>query len=137
MTITIQHVPGCPHEGLAVERVKEALARLGKPTLAVELYEVSDEVDAQRVGFRGSPTVLIDGVDPFADPTAPVGLACRLYPTAGGPDGAPSVEQLCGVLGVKHEPTGPLVASSPPGWSCAARHRCWCRPLRRRASWRG
>ena len=99
MTITIQHVPGCPHEGLAVERVKEALDRLGKPTLAVELYEVSDEVDAQRVGFRGSPTVLIDGVDPFADPTAPVGLACRLYPTAGGPDGAPSVEQLCGVLG--------------------------------------
>ena len=35
--------------------------------------------EAQAVGFRGSPTALVDGIDPFADPVTPVGLSCRLY----------------------------------------------------------
>jgi hypothetical protein len=49
-------------------------------------------------GNRGSPTVLIDGEDPFADPDAPVGLACRVYPTADELAGAPSVAQLTAAL---------------------------------------
>jgi hypothetical protein len=97
--ITVQYLRGCPHERLAVDRVQQALARVGKETLGVELCEVRDEADAQRLGFRGSPTVLIDGVDPFADAREPVGIACRMYRTPGGADGAPSVDQLCDVLG--------------------------------------
>jgi len=50
------------------------------------------------VDFHGSPTVLIDGVDPFADWNAPIGVACRVYATPAGLDGAPSVEQLCAIL---------------------------------------
>jgi hypothetical protein len=49
---------------------------------------------AEELGFRGSPTVLVDGVDPFGDPDAPIGLACRIYMTESGPAGTPSVEQL-------------------------------------------
>jgi hypothetical protein len=64
----------------------------------VQLQAIRDEAEAERVGFPGSPTVLVDGVDPFADPTAPVGFACRVYTTSGGQEGAPSVEQLCDVL---------------------------------------
>ena len=49
---------------------------------------------AEQYGFRGSPTVLIDGVDPFADPDAPVGLSCRMYATDDGYAGSPSLDQL-------------------------------------------
>jgi hypothetical protein len=53
----------------------------------------SDEA-ATAVGFRGSPTFHIDGVDPFGDPAAPVGLSCRLYTTADGYAGSPTLDQL-------------------------------------------
>jgi hypothetical protein len=42
--------------------------------------------------------MLINGVDPFADPDAPVGLSCRVYRTDDGPAGSPTVEQLLAVL---------------------------------------
>ena len=50
--------------------------------------------EAERLHFRGSPTILIDGVDPFADPDAPVGSACRLYRNDSDVAGAPTVDQL-------------------------------------------
>ena len=34
--------------------------------------------DSEASQFRGSPTVVVDVLDPFADPSSPVGLACRL-----------------------------------------------------------
>ena len=37
---------------------------------------------------------LSTGVDGFAAPGAPVGLACRLYTTPDGPAGAPTLDQL-------------------------------------------
>ena len=36
----------------------------------------------------------------FADPSAPVGLACRVYRTTTGLAGAPSVDELTAVLRV-------------------------------------
>ncbi|MGV8968390.1 MAG: thioredoxin family protein [Cellulomonas sp.] len=61
-------------------------------TVTHHLVETLEE--AERVGFHGSPSVLLDGVDPFADAGAPVGLACRIYQTPAGPAGAPTLEQL-------------------------------------------
>lgn len=49
---------------------------------------------AEELSFRGSPTVLIDGSDPFARGGEPVGLACRIYQTPDGPAGSPTIEQL-------------------------------------------
>ena len=53
--------------------------------------------DAAVEGFHGSPTILIDGTDPFpvADGTT---VASRLYFTDAGLEGAPSVRQLEEVL---------------------------------------
>jgi hypothetical protein len=42
--------------------------------------------------------MLIDGVDPFLDQAAPVGLSCRLYRTDEDTDGAPSLAQLRAVF---------------------------------------
>ena len=59
---------------------------------------MSTPEDAEATGFLGSPTVRIDGTDPFAEPGARVGLACRLFRTSAGLAGAPTVEQLLEVV---------------------------------------
>jgi hypothetical protein len=93
-TITLQHIPGCPHTDVARTRIDEAIRQLALPVPTVVVLEIADAAEAAREGFRGSPTVLIDGVDPFAGSTGPAAYACRVYKTAEGSDGAPSVEQL-------------------------------------------
>jgi hypothetical protein len=60
----------------------------------VTLRRVRTPEEAEQLSFRGSPTVLVNGEDPFADPSAPVGLTCRMYPTAGGLGGVPPVAAL-------------------------------------------
>ncbi len=48
--------------------------------------------------FQGSPTVLIDGADPFANPERGVGSFGRAYGTEQGLTGSPTLEQLLEVL---------------------------------------
>ncbi|MCX4965819.1 hypothetical protein OHA98_13415 [Streptomyces sp. NBC_00654] len=45
----------------------------------MELVEVHDEAQAAERGMNGSPTVLLDGVDPFAPAGAVPSVSCRLY----------------------------------------------------------
>ena len=59
---------------------------------------VATPEDAERLRFRGSPTILIDGLDPFAEESAPVGLSCRVLPTPDGLRGAPTHAQLVEAL---------------------------------------
>lgn len=60
--------------------------------------QVTTPEQAEASGFRGSPTVLIDGRDPFTDPVALAGMSCRVFRSEAGLAGAPSVEQLLAVL---------------------------------------
>jgi len=64
------------------------------PGLRVTRHLVDTPEEAERTRFRGSPSILIDGVDPFADPDAPGGLSCRVYQTPAGPAGSPTLDQL-------------------------------------------
>lgn len=90
--IEILYVTACPHLDRARSRVREALAAVGVPA-SVRETEVATTDCAVRLGMCGSPTILIDGRDPF--PTAEAGsLSCRLYRTDHALDGAPSVRQL-------------------------------------------
>ena len=59
---------------------------------------VTTSEEAEQRHFVGSPTVLIDGKDPFADRALPVGLSCRLYRTPTGSSEAPTLEQLIEAL---------------------------------------
>jgi hypothetical protein len=95
--IELLYFDGCPHWQTADERLREVTAPLG---LAVEHRLITTPAEAEEAGFRGSPTILIDGVDPFATGDEPVGLSCRLYPTPDGPAGAPTVAQLEAALRV-------------------------------------
>lgn len=58
--VTIQYIAGCPNRALARDRVGVALARRGIDPSAVILQLVETAADAERLGFRGSPTILID-----------------------------------------------------------------------------
>lgn len=102
--ITMLSMPGCPHVGLARRRLAQALRRVG---VLAPIHEqmVESEADAARWGFVGSPTILVDGRDPFAGPSGVPGLACRLYPSAGGSQGAPSVEALTDALTAAYRST--------------------------------
>jgi len=88
----------CPNWRVAEARLKEALAALGADPDAVTYERVTSVEQAEALGFQGSPTILINGTDPFADPDAPAGLACRFYRTDSGVQPAPTVEQIHAVL---------------------------------------
>lgn len=96
-TITILYTPDCPNVGLLRDRLAEALTTTGEPAPSVVEEQVADP-GTERRGFHGSPALLIDGVDAFAPPAAPTGLACRLYATQAGIEGAPSVDQIVAAL---------------------------------------
>jgi hypothetical protein len=97
--VTVLFFDGCPHWKVADERLREALNLAGRSDVRVEHHRVTTAEQAEALRFRGSPTVLVNGHDPFADPDAPVGLSCRVYRTDAGLAGAPTVEQLLTVLG--------------------------------------
>lgn len=61
---------------------------------------VHDTAAAAATGMAGSPTLLIDGIDPFAgDPAPAPSLSCRLYRDQDGAvHGCPSLAQLRTVL---------------------------------------
>lgn len=88
---------GCPNWRQTDARLREALPLAGVDA-DVTLVEVATDEDAERLRFRGSPTVLVDGKDPFAQESDPVGLSCRVFRTPEGLRGAPTVEQLVAAL---------------------------------------
>lgn len=93
MDIELLVIPDCPHSGAAADLIKTAVADTHVPaTVTRTIIDSCDE--AQRRGFTGSPTILLNGVDPFARPEAPVALACRLYSTPDGPRGVPALRDL-------------------------------------------
>jgi glutaredoxin len=94
MDIVIMQTPGCPNTEAACRRVAQALSDAGLPAVDIRVETVSGPEDAERLGFRGSPTILIDGEDPFAVEGTPSAFACRIYSTDGVRDDAPSVEQI-------------------------------------------
>jgi hypothetical protein len=91
--LTLLTVSGCPNAAVSEERLSAVL--VGYPDAVVQHRQVADERDAAEAGMHGSPTLLIDGVDPFAAPGQAPSLSCRLYQDAAGHSGgAPPVDVL-------------------------------------------
>ena len=97
LELTLLSVPDCPHAAAFEERLAVALA--DRPDVVVRHREIASEQEAAEAGMHGSPTLLINGADPFAAPGQLPGLACRLYRDAAGrAAGAPPVAALRRVL---------------------------------------
>ena len=100
MEITIQYFDSCPTWKVVDTRVKELVQQHG---LDADLtYQLIDTPEAaEEYQFAGSPTLLVDGRDPFKTDQTPIGLACRTYMTPTGLAASPSMDQIREALGVK------------------------------------
>ena len=122
--VTICYFDGCPHWQQVNERLRslravalemvfgavvgpsglgwihesEVMTYLAELGFLLRHELVATVEDAEAASFRGSPTILIDGRDPFARGDEPVGLSCRIYQTPNGPAGSPTDAQLREVL---------------------------------------
>jgi len=95
MKIEVLYFDGCPNHKPAVERVRQVLAEEG---LSAEVLEVnvSEPAIAQKVGFLGSPSIRVNGLDvePEARRKRACGMVCRTYAVNGQREGLPSREML-------------------------------------------
>ncbi|MGN5381483.1 hypothetical protein BIV25_08615 [Streptomyces sp. MUSC 14] len=85
MELTVLVVPECPHTAPLRERLTRVLQ--GCTDVTVTWREVTDPEEAERLGMHGSPTLLVDGADPFARPDEEPSLSCRVL-------GLPSPDRL-------------------------------------------
>jgi hypothetical protein len=97
--VSLLYVDDCPNRQVAEARLIEALLLVGRPDLDVERVLITTDEEAQALRFRGSPTILIDGEDPFVGGVLPrFGLTCRVYRTDDGLAGSPTVDALVAEL---------------------------------------
>jgi hypothetical protein len=92
--VVVQYFEGCAGWQTATDRLREALRRVGLGDHEIRFQNVETPEQAARLGFAGSPTILFNGVDLFADANPSAGYACRIYRTERGAEGAPSLSQL-------------------------------------------
>jgi hypothetical protein len=85
--VEIQYFEGCPNSDVMIENVKEAIKQINTQ-IEFETILLDTPEKAEKYKFRGSPTVLINGIDLEGLPEPTIGnLACRFYS-----NGIPSVE---------------------------------------------
>ncbi|MFH5824347.1 thioredoxin family protein [Georgenia sp. AZ-5] len=102
MNIELLYIDGCPSWTVALSRLAHVLENCGLGDEPVDLVRVSTNEQARSINFRGSPTIRINGHDPFPCPgdcllthcCPDTGLPCRVYVTPDGIAGAPTTDQL-------------------------------------------
>ena len=67
MDLQLVVVPDCPNEGPAAAVLRRALDDVGLATVRFTTIVIDDQAEAERLGFTGSPSVFINGRDPFAN----------------------------------------------------------------------
>jgi coenzyme F420-reducing hydrogenase gamma subunit len=87
--IDIQYFNGCPNSSEMIHRVKEAIKGSEEKIEYDEVLVESNEL-AEKLKFRGSPTVLINGKDiEGREEPESAALNCRVYE-----NGLPIVEEI-------------------------------------------
>jgi hypothetical protein len=100
-------VPDCPNESVAQSVLRLAFDRVGLAAQTVRTTVIASQEQAQERGFVGSPTILINGVDPFAAAGQSPAYACRVYATPAGLSGVPPLADVISALtaATNREPT--------------------------------
>lgn len=87
--IEIQYFDGCPNSKEFVENLRRALAK-AEFEYSYKETKVETAEKAMEVRFRGSPTLLINGIDlEGAEAPEKPGLTCRVYRR-----GIPTAEEI-------------------------------------------
>jgi len=104
MDITLLYFDDCPSWKVAYERLETLASE--RDDIRVTRHLVETLAEAEHTGFRGSPSIQVDGVDVFAQPDELVAMACRRYLTPDGFQGAPTLDQLRAALADPAAPRG-------------------------------
>lgn len=100
MWVELLVVPDCPNEAPTFERLRQVLDEAGRTDTSIAVRTVTEDTVASVPAFAGSPTVVIDGVDPFAEQASPgAGISCRVYRSETEISGAPSLDALRRAVG--------------------------------------
>lgn len=106
MKIELFWIDGCP----SAERAKEVLVQVlhdQSIDARVEMIQVRDNADAVAMKFLGSPTIRLNGRDPFAPANASdFGIQCRVYQTPAGLRGSPTKEMLLQAIQIQNSGLG-------------------------------
>jgi hypothetical protein len=98
MDVELLVVPDCPNESVALSVLRSAFDRLGLAGQSVRTTVIGSQEQAEERGFVGSPTFLIDGVDPFGAAGQSPAFACRVYATPAGLSGVPPLGDVVSAL---------------------------------------
>lgn len=93
--VRLQYFDDCPSWHQAANHLESLRDEY---ELDIRLEHVDTDEAAQRVGFRGSPTILVDDRDLFDTDGTAIGLSCRRYATPGGSTGCPTRQQIADAL---------------------------------------
>jgi hypothetical protein len=97
MELTVLAVPDCPNAPELERRL--ALVLADRPAVTVTRRVITEPAEAARWRMHGSPTLLVNGRDPFAVPGTVPAVACRMYRGEDGRlEGAPTVAALRAAL---------------------------------------
>ena len=100
VNVTVLHIEDCPNVEPLLAELEELLG--GEPGAVLSAVCVHTEAEGSSIGFHGSPTILVDGRDPFPAPPGPPRLSCRLYRDAAGRVlGYPAREELAKALRIE------------------------------------
>ena len=78
-TVELLFWAGCPSYPRALRDLGSAMETLGLERDQLRVREITTQDEAERAGFTGSPTILVDGRDVAGSSADPIMLACRVY----------------------------------------------------------
>lgn len=96
MEIQLLYFEGCPNWKTAEAHL---LALAADFPIEVKRIDVGTGHSASHPKFRGSPTILVDGSDPFPSAASTTALSCRIYSTPSGAAGSPTIDQVRAAVG--------------------------------------
>ena len=93
MQIDLLVVPACPNEQPVAALLRQALNEIGLTATTFDVTVIRSKAEAEQHHFVGSPTIRINGVDPFATADRPPALACRMYANGLGVPDLPDIRR--------------------------------------------
>lgn len=95
MQTSLLYFADCPGWREAGRRLRLALDRVGHAGVPVDYVSVESGTAA---GFRGSPTIMVDGTDLLPGGAVSEELTCRVYRGENGLSGVPDLADLVTAL---------------------------------------
>ena len=93
MKIELLYFDGCPSWENGLKNLEAALREEALPA-SVEMVKVTDDNDAARLKFLGSPHFRVNARDLWPEEREVYSLSCRVYPTPEGIKSFPTVAML-------------------------------------------